>query len=366
MMLYLHIPFCLAKCSYCDFNSRAGRLALLPEYLKVLEREMEVWEPALAGQRVTSMYLGGGTPSLLNTDQIDRLLCKARNCYSIAEDAEITVEVNPATWNAASMCEAVARGVTRLSLGLQSLQDPLLRTLGRAHDADAARSSVAQAAASGCASISVDLIYGIPGQSPDDWLEDIRELMETGIGHFSLYALTPESGTPLYEALSRAELVLPGDDATAHMYLEVCRILEREGFEHYEISNFALPGQQCLHNRGYWRREPYLGLGAGAHSFRGRLRWMGESDLDAYCRQGPGAAFRYATEVLHPSDQAMEELMLGLRTSAGVPRARVPGDAIRLLCKMSAEGLAHLDAGSIRLSDRGMLVANEIICSLAS
>ncbi len=363
MMVYVHIPFCLSKCAYCDFNSYAGAGALLPAYLEALGREMENWRRCAQHEPVSSVYIGGGTPSLLTPAQAGDILEGIKRGFGLQAGAEVTVEINPATWNGSAMREAVARGITRLSLGIQSLDDGVLRVLARPHDAGAARRSLEEALASEAHSVSVDLIYGVPGQGTAGWEAGLGELLDMGIPHISAYALTVEENTPLASRLARGELQLPAEEETASMYLETCEILKARGYRHYEISNFALTGHTCRHNEGYWERRPYLGIGAGAHSFAGGLRWWAPEGLKEYIRGMREGKAHYGVEILDSSTAHSEEIMLGLRTDRGVPRTAI---AIKpeTFRTWAQEGLLRRTEERLALTDKGMLLSNELISTL--
>ncbi len=362
MMVYVHVPFCLSKCPYCDFNSYAGAEALLPDYLRALGREMENWRGFSPGP-ASSLYLGGGTPSLLSASRIGDIIDAVARNFGLAEKAEVTVEVNPATWNGSAMREATARGVNRFSLGVQALDDAVLGTLGRPHDAAAARRAVREALDGSARSVSADLIYGVPGQDAAVWNADLRELLSIGVHHVSAYALTVEDDTPLAERLARGEIILPPEAETERLYLDTCELLQQRGYRHYEISNFAQQGHACRHNRGYWERRPYLGFGAGAHSFAGGLRWWAPDGLEEYIDGVEQGTLHYGVEVLAPEAVRGEEIMLGLRTDRGVPPEYVE-TATEILGIWVQEGLIRSEGDNMKLTPRGMLLSNELISTL--
>ncbi len=363
MMVYVHIPFCLSKCAYCDFNSYAGAEALIPAYLRTLEREMDAQQADWQRERVTSVYFGGGTPSLLSPGQIGELLDAVEERFELEPAAEITVEMNPATWDEEAMCEAVGLGVTRLSIGVQSLRDGTLRELGRPHNAEAARDTLCSAVASGAASLSADLIYGVPGQSLEEWKQDLREIVDLGVPHISAYALTLEGDTPLAAREARGEFVLPDEDETALLYFAACSELAAKGYEHYEISNFARPGHACRHNAGYWDRRPYLGLGAGAHSFNGEVRRWAPNSLAAYSEAALAGCLTYGEERIDTTTARSEEIMLGLRTARGLDAGTVKLDE-RTWGAWAREGWLSATGDRLCLTDAGMLLSNELISSL--
>ncbi len=276
--LYIHIPFCIRKCAYCDFNSYAGEQSLFGPYLRALRREMALYAsidhpgpghgnaPAAAGGVCQTLYVGGGTPTVLPADDLCALVRDAEAMFGLPGDAEITVEANPGTVDEAALRALAAAGVNRLSLGVQSLDPHMLRILGRIHDADQARRAVFDARAAGIENLNLDLIFGLPGQGLSVWQEDLEGILALEPDHLSLYALTVEEGTPLAASIGTGALPSPDPDLAAEMYEWAEERLARDGWDHYEISNWARPGYACRHNLIYWRNEPYLGLGAGAHS----------------------------------------------------------------------------------------------------
>jgi len=276
---YLHIPFCRKKCAYCDFCSFAGRESLHEPYLAALEREMEACAPGIPGR---TLYVGGGTPTTLPVDALAGLVQKARQRLSLSPNAEVTVEANPGTVDGASLVRLRQAGVNRLSLGVQSLNDRLLSLLGRIHSAAEAKRVVRDARAAGYTHLSLDLMFGLPQQSLDDWQESVERVLAWQPEHLSFYALTVEPGTPLAAQIEGGALLDPDEDLAADMYEWAEERLDRAGYLHYEISNWARPGCESRHNLIYWHNEPYLGLGAGAHSWYAGWRWANVGDPADY------------------------------------------------------------------------------------
>jgi oxygen-independent coproporphyrinogen-3 oxidase len=288
--LYLHIPFCRRRCSYCDFNTYTTLGGLQDAYTAALAREIrqvgalarEAGDPAPA---VHTMFFGGGTPSLLTTRQVETILTAAREAFAVAPDAEITMEANPGTVDAAYLAAVRALGVNRLSYGVQSALPGELALLGREHDFDAAVAAVGMAREAGFDNLNLDLIYGLPGQSVADWQRTLSAVLPLEVEHVSLYCLTIEPGTPMQRWLQTGTIQAPDPDVAADQYELACRELARAGFGHYEISNWARPGRECRHNVVYWRNEPYLGLGAGAHGMAGGYRYQVVRQPRAYIRR---------------------------------------------------------------------------------
>lgn len=384
MELYIHLPFCRRKCRYCDFASYAGQEGLMHAYIDALLDEaarQSSYYTRLYGHplRMETVFLGGGTPSLLPPEELHRLLSGLRAVFDIAPDAEFTSEANPGTLTPAWLDAAVAGGVNRLSLGMQAYQPSLLETLGRIHDFSQVEASVSMARAAGMHNLSLDLMFGLPGQTAAMWRETLDAALSLSPTHLSCYGLIPEEGTPLKRDLDAGILSLPEEEAERQMYDDTLTILGRHGFEQYEISNFALPGYACRHNLGYWRQVPYLGLGASAASC------MDERDGSAYVRSSNPPGLRdyldmvqrddwqaRTVEPISPSDAIFETMMLGLRTTRGVSEEAfqrmhgqsldaVYGERLRML---AAQGLLRHADGCWRLTRRGMDVQNSVLVTL--
>ena len=311
--LYIHIPFCISKCAYCDFYS-AACTERIGDYTAALGQEMSVRQNYLGDAMLDTVYFGGGTPSLMATATVRAILDNVRRFWNVSPDAEITLEANPDDLSGGYLAGLAATGVNRLSIGVQSFADRHLRFMGRRHDALAAASCIAEARRAEFGNISIDLIYGIPGMSPDEWRDSVARAAESGARHISAYCLMVEEGTPLHARLSRGEFAMPPDAEIEHQYCILREILGAAGFEHYEVSNFALPDWRSRHNSSYWSGESYLGLGPSAHSYDGRTRSWSPASLDRYL-EAPGSV---TTEVLDAADRYNEYVMTRLRTSDGV------------------------------------------------
>ncbi len=326
--LYIHIPFCLKKCAYCDFVSAAGSTIPYDEYAAGVVREMELRsELLLHPLAATTLYLGGGTPSLLPPAAISRFITTARSRYGLSPDAEVTMEANPGTVTFKTLSAFHDAGVNRLSLGIQSLDDRLLNLLGRAHTAAQAEEAYAAARAAGFDNIGLDLMHSLPGQTVLEWEESLALVVALAPEHISAYGLTLEDGTPLHRQWEEGRLMLPDDEEGALMFELTTERLTAAGYEQYEISNFALPGRRSRHNQTYWKREPYLGFGAAAHSFLnapsfGR-RWQSPNDPAEYLRRVTGGELPEMESIILTRREAMAEcFFLGLRTSDGVDTKR--------------------------------------------
>jgi oxygen-independent coproporphyrinogen-3 oxidase len=372
--LYIHIPFCARKCRYCDFLSFADADASLREtYVRALVLEIE-GQGALYGDRfcADSVFLGGGTPSLLSAEQLSRVLSALSRAFSIARDCETTMEANPGTLDERLLDAALSRGVNRLSLGVQALPGRLLRALGRIHTRADFLASYGAARRAGFANINLDLMFAFPGQTPSDWRESLEEALDLGPEHISFYSLQLEEGTPLHADVSAGALAAVCEDADREMYHFAVRALARAGFEHYEISNAAKPGFRCRHNLKYWSMEPYLGLGLGAHSYADGTRFSNTEDLHAYiAAAGDPARLRARAHANTRADCISEYMFLGLRKTEGVSEAayaREFGEDIRArfgaeISRLSGEGLLEEDRGMLRLTPRGIDISDSVFVS---
>ena len=365
--LYVHIPFCAAKCAYCDFYSLPRSEEKMDAYVDALCRHLEEIAPRAAGYTVDTVYFGGGTPSYLGARRLIRLLRVIRRRYRVAPDAEITLEANPDSAGDKRALHALRRaGFNRVSLGVQSADDATLRRIGRIHTWAQAQAAARAIRAAGFENWSLDLIYGLPGQTMSGWQETVRAAADLEPEHISAYGLKLEPGTPLYER--QAQETLPDDDLQADMYLWAVEELARRGYEQYEISNFARPGRASRHNLKYWHMEEYAGFGPGAHSDFGGVRYAYEKDLDAYL----AGELRLSEEAeIPPVEREQEYVMLSLRTAEGISRRQVEYGYRRpfapleqLLETYAAHGLAAPTEAGWRLTPRGFLVSNQIIGAL--
>jgi len=321
--LYIHIPFCVRRCAYCDFVSYAGREDAMEAYVAALLSEMEsvFWRfPALA---VPTVYVGGGTPSSLSPGLIARVLGRARELFAIGPDAEITVEANPETASARKLTEYARAGVNRLSLGLQSASSRILEAIGRLHNAEDFERAASFAREAGIENIGADVMYGLPGQTTGDHARALAAAVDAGAKHVSAYALTLAEGTPLDAAVREGAVSLPNEDEQYAMYLAGDDFLEAHGLLRYEVSNYAAPGRECRHNLSYWRNEPYVGLGAAAHSCidtgDGAIRTENVPGLDEYiARAGRGESPIMRSIRIGREESMFETMMLGLRLVDGV------------------------------------------------
>ncbi len=371
MHLYLHFPFCPSKCPYCDFCSFTAEEATRRAYLQALQREMETVRRTdeAAGGDALSVYCGGGTPSLYPPGELGEVLERLASLWPTAPGAEVTVEVNPATWGAEEVAEARAAGFNRFSLGIQSFDGRVLQALGRIHGPREARSLARAACGLEGASVGFDLIYGVPGQGLASWEDTLEEALSFGPHHLSTYALTLDPSTPMGARVESGEMSLADDELAADMYHAACRVLKGAGYRHYEISNFCLQGRECSHNLACWKREGYLGLGASAHSFAPpAARRRNLSDLGAYMREASGGRLpREEEEWVSPGEAWEEEVMLSLRTAEGAEEGLFEGGgnaAAAYWDGLVEAGMAWREGGRCGLTERGMFVSNHIISGL--
>ncbi len=381
--IYIHIPFCVRKCSYCDFYSREASPRATGDFLVLLAVEMDLFRrryPEDAAASADTVYFGGGTPTVIAPGDLCRLLDGIRRRFPVDPDAEVTVESNPGTVSVRDLRTLRNGGFNRLSIGAQSFSSAVLRTLGRIHGAEDIHRTCRDAREAGFDSLGIDLMFGIPGQSAAGWEEDLERAIALRPDHVSAYALAPEPGTPLEEAVARGALRMPPDEEVAQGYGAARRALETTGYRRYEISNFARPGYESRHNGKYWRREGYAGLGPSAHGLlfprenaRFGMRTANPSSVSEYgrriregrlpCGEGKGCG---------PEDAWKESLILGLRMTDGVDPAEVeakngppPAGFRDAVASLVNAGKLLREGGRLRLPDALFFVSNEILSVLA-
>ena len=377
MELYIHIPYCRQKCRYCDFASYAGQESTMEAYVDALLLEADAMAPYAKDTPIQTVFIGGGTPSTLPAPLLKKLLTGLHERFFLPAGIEFTAEANPGTLTPEWLEAAISSGVNRLSMGMQVAQPELLRTLGRIHRYEDVAASVRLARSMGISNLSVDLMFGLPGQTPDMWRESLDTALALKVEHMSCYGLIPEDGTPLKHDLDTGRLTLPDEADERLMYDDTLRILAQHGYAQYEISNFAKPGYACQHNIGYWTRVPYIGLGASAASFlqtkSGGLRLTNPASIREYIAMAEEQAWRRRERtLLLPEDARFESLMLGLRMTRGVSEAEFAamhsitlddycGDVLRQQEKRGL--LVHRD-GRWALTRRGMDVQNAILVKI--
>lgn len=370
--LYIHVPFCVRKCLYCDFTSYQYSSGGEREYLVGLEREMALWGKNVAGERWTlsTVFIGGGTPTCLSPGGLGEIIANVERHFNLSPDLEYTVEANPGTVHRAGLEALRHSGVNRISLGAQACCANTLRTLGRIHSHRQTVDAVRQAREAGFDNINLDLIFGVPGQTRGGWLGCLEKIIALGPDHISAYGLQLETGTPLCAMVDDGILQPCDEELQLDMYYLAIDTLKDAGYQHYEISNFARLGRECRHNLVYWHNGGYLGLGPAAHSRLGMRRLANEERLDSYLAALAGGSLPvFRCEDLSVQDDIFETVFLGLRLAVGLDlgsfRERFgvsldhvyPGLAERLI----GEGLLEIDANHLRLTRRGLAVANPVM-----
>ena len=391
--LYVHIPFCQTKCPYCDFNTYAGIESLIPAYVAALRKEVELWGSMLGHPPVHTVFFGGGTPSYLPEGDVASLMDSMGRAFDVTAVTETTLEANPGDLTRPKLQAYMESGINRLSIGVQSFDDRLLGILGRRHSADEATAAFRMARDSGFENVSIDLMYGLPHQSVGDWERSLAQAEELMPDHISMYCLTLESGTPMDSWVESGRMPEPDPDRAADMYLMAQDCMEPLGYRHYEISNWAQPGKESKHNLTYWRNEPYLGVGPGAHSYlmghrfsnvkspREYVRKLTRTPANAIsvsavsARKYPGLPANLSgmpvVEMVEPIERQLEmaeTMMMGLRLDTGVSFAnfaerfgaalsQVYGDVIE---DLQDDGLLEANDGAVRLTGRGRLMGNEV------
>ena len=386
MGLYVHVPFCKTKCPYCDFNTYQGIDDLMEPFLPALMAEIECWGETLSHPPVKSVFFGGGTPSYLPPGYIERILASIQASFRVDPGAEISIEANPGDLDAAACAGILGQGVNRLSIGVQSLDNDLLNLLGRRHQASEAVQAFEAARQAGFDNVNLDLMYGLPNQSMDQWRQTLDSLVSLAPEHISLYALTLEEGTPMHRWAEDGKIPQPDPDLAADMYQYARESLATAGYHHYEISNWSLPGRACEHNLVYWENGPYLGVGPGAHSRLGDHRFwtiLSPRDYNAKAPAWAAAGARPAGGLADPVLQGIptvggweqlsqetvcsETMFLGLRLLDGLNLS----DASALISVDLAEkfripiqeciqlGLLEQDGDCLKLTKPAYLIANQ-------
>ena len=363
--LYVHVPFCRGKCLYCDFYSIADISQVL-DYLEALAQEARLYQGRFPA--FDTLYLGGGTPSLLSGPQLAALMDCLRRHFTFAPDTEVTLEANPDDLTLEKLRLFLDLGVNRLSLGVQSFDDAELRFLGRRHTARQALQTIVWARAAGFNNLGVDLIYALPGQTEAAWRKNLEKVLKFQPEHLSCYQLTLSPETPLGQRQARGEFAPPAEEAQRRLFLLTSQFLEARGYLHYEVANFARgAARRCRHNLKYWQHAPYLGLGPAAHSFDGTRRWWHHASLDRYCqalRQGqlPLAG----EETLTPEQLRLEACLLGLRTREGLPlKFLSPSAQTQALPRLTQAGLVKVRRGRLIPTPAGLVLADRLPLWLA-
>lgn len=317
--LYLHFPFCIRKCSYCDFPSFSGKEEYMVPYLDALLKEIGSYDEKTEKYRINTIFMGGGTPTLFSGQELSKVLEKCRDCFSLDEDAEITIELNPGTADFEKLLLLRKSGFNRLSIGLQAWQDKHLKLLGRIHTAQQFADTVAWAQKAGFDNINADVIFGIPGQSLEDWLDTLSKTAALNVSHISAYSLMIEEGTYFHNLKRKGILGEVAENVERKMYHKGAEFLEQLGFNRYEISNFAKQGFECRHNLNYWRHGEYIGCGSGAHQYLKGVRSSNTPYIKAYIdRVNKSGKAAVNSEKINKDQELFETLMLGFRLTEGI------------------------------------------------
>ena len=365
--LYIHIPFCLSKCHYCDFYSLTS-ISAVPDFLDALFKEMEMYRNRF--NSFDTVYIGGGTPSLLSPQQLENILVRIGENFDLISDSEITVETNPADLNRSYLESIREIGINRINIGVQSFDQKVLNFLGRRHSLMQALSAVEASRKAGFHNIGLDLIYGVPGQSIDSWLDTLKQAVAFSPEHLSCYQLTLEPKTPLGKRYQAGEFSIPGEELQYEFFMKTSQFLEGAGYIHYEVSNFARGTELASrHNQKYWDHSPYLGLGPAAHSFQDNQRWWNHRCLDQYLAAiNAGNLPIEETETLTMEQLRLEALYLGLRTKKGVClqdfKNRYHFDLFtekkKMLDKLQEEGFISIQEGHLSPTPTGLAVADSL------
>jgi oxygen-independent coproporphyrinogen-3 oxidase len=372
--IYIHVPFCTTRCGYCDFNTYtatelgaepgASRAGYVAGAIKELELAARVLGPD--APEISTIFVGGGTPTVLPADDLGRLIAAVRGCFGLAEDAEVTTESNPESVDAADLYRLRQLGFNRISFGMQSVVPHVLATLDRVHSPDRPQQVITEAKAAGFANISLDLIYGTPGESAADWQSSLDAALAASPQHISAYALIVEEGTRLAARIRRGELPSPDDDDLADKYLIADERLSAAGYTAYEVSNWSTGrASRCRHNLGYWRSDHWWGIGPGAHSHVGGVRWWNVKHPRAYgSRLAADHSPALAREVLTRDDRRVERILLELRLADGLPASLLTSTERGRLADLRARGLITAQDGKLILSRNGRLLADGVIREL--
>lgn len=371
LSIYIHIPFCVRKCLYCDFLSAPAGREEIESYVNLLLREIKKQSIFYGDHRVISIFLGGGTPSLLPAADVERILEQIRRCYPVAADAEITIECNPGTVTAEKLQHYITGGINRLSVGLQSTDDAELARIGRIHSYRDFLESYRLAREAGFGNINVDLMAALPGQSVDSYRRTLERVTALAPEHISAYSLILEEGTPLY--VNRSSYTFPTEEEDREMYVLTGKYLEEAGYRRYEISNYAREGFACRHNRVYWRRGDYAGFGLGASSMVENVRWKNPEKYASYAAYVEQAEKRGADEVqvLTAQEQMEEFMFLGLRLAEGVDVEEFQslfGKSMeevygKPIAAFEAQGLLRRKGRMLALTPRGIDVSNVVFAA---
>ena len=370
--LYIHIPFCFKKCYYCDFNSYSGKQHLIEDYVKALKKEIIMYKFILSNYRIDTIFLGGGTPSVLEGDQIAVIIDTIKRHFNVKDNIEISLEANPGTLNYNKLKKYYSSGVNRLSIGLQACQDYLLKTLGRIHNFEDYLKNLEEARKAGFININTDLMFSLPGQKEEHWKECLEKIVLLNVPHISAYDLMIEEGTLFSKWIKNKIIILPNEEKQLEMYHYTIKYLKEKGYIHYEISNFAKPGFQCRHNMTYWYNKQYIGLGAGAHSYFNKKRFNNVNGIEEYISFIKNGNEPIKNKIdISTRDEISETMFLGLRLIRGISIEEFTKRYIspfemyeKQIEKFSKQGLLEWDKTHIKLTPKGIDISNLVFQEL--
>lgn len=367
--IYIHIPFCTKKCGYCDFYSVTWNEIQEHTYIQAAVNEIKSYSNLASKFVVDSIFIGGGTPSIINPQNLENLISTIRNIFTVEDDCEISMEANPNSLND-NLKTYREIGINRLSIGIQSLNDSILKNIGRIHNSKEALEAIDRSKSFGFDNINVDVMFNIPGQTIDDINDTINQLVNKDIKHISFYSLKLEKGTPMYSLEQSKEIIMPDEDIERDMYYAGRQIMEKHNLKQYEISNYAMKGYECRHNLKYWNQDEYIGIGPSAHSFLGKIRFKNPSDLTEYILNGDedGIFERNIQEVMNKEDLIFEYIMLRLRLTEGLKfidfkkkfSINFKEAYNEQIDNLTKNNLIELDEDAIWLTKRGMDISNYV------
>lgn len=361
--IYIHIPFCSSKCGYCDFYSFRASHSDFEIYIEAIKKSIIMWGEKCKSYKIDTVYFGGGTPSIIGGDMLSQILCCIYKNFDVDKNAEITVECNPESTNEKLLFELSQIGVNRLSFGVQSMNDEILKIIQRKHTKKQVKDAILNARKYGFNNLSVDIIYGLPSQTIDILKNDIEQILELEPKHFSCYALKLEENTSLFNK----KILLPDDDIVADMYDKICELLSKYDYEHYEISNWSKKGFKSKHNLKYWNFSEYLGIGCSAHSFFKNNRFSYKDDIKSFLT----GELPQLEQQVNDFDRENEFIFLSLRTNKGINKYEYEknfgldfNDIVKAVKKFEKYGYCYIGKDYIRLTEKGFFISNTIFCEL--
>lgn len=373
LAIYIHIPFCISKCYYCDFNSYSDKNEYILEYVKYINREIKMYSKIMLKYKIKTIFIGGGTPSSINGTYIEEILRNIYDNFDVSDLTEVSIELNPKTVDDDKLKLYKEMGINRISVGCQSLQDRILKIIGRVHTSNDFYKTYELLKKYGYSNINVDLMFGLPNQSTKDVLSTLNDITSLDVNHISFYSLIIEEGTKYHDWYNTGKIKLPNEDEERNMYHEGISYLKSKGYNHYEISNFAKDGFPCEHNLFYWKLKPYIGVGLGAHSNINGKRYWNQKDFESYFKNIEDGKIPISGEEIINKEMEMAEFsMLGLRLISGISkkefynRFKISVDDVygEVLKKHKDCGLLYMDEECIRFTRKGLDLSNLVLVDL--